>query len=217
MLYFEVTCQNQATVIACETAKPAAVRAKALEEIRHHLPESPEPGSVRISPAKGMSAGELGERWFGYLTRLEFEADYIATEVHFDFEIDDPSLSRMSPPRFRHYLGQDPDAHFIEPFGEIWKGVMNLLDWVPQDRLAFNRAFDKLTEQTLNKCAISCAFSRARKLLDEGYSPHDVEGFLVAGYYVGEPQARQIVEHALNPPPEPEMAPNASKQADLFA
>lgn len=216
MLYFEVTCQGQAAVIACESAKPATVKAKALEEIRGYIGETPEPGSVRIS--KGMSAGELGARWFGYLEHFESWAKTVTQEAHFDFEVDDPSLSRISPPRFRHQIGQEPEYRFKEPFGPIYKGVLNLLDWVPEDRLAFNRAFDRLTAPALNKHAIDCAFSRARKLLEAGNSRDDVEGFLVDGYYVSKSQAGQIVEYVLNPPPEPEPVPTpAPEQADLFA
>lgn len=222
MLYFEVTCQGQAAVIACENAKPALVKAKALEEIRGYIGETLDAGTVRIAPAKGMSAGELGERWFGYLEHFESWAKSLVEEAHFDFEVDDPSLSRISPPRFRHSLGQEPEYRFKEPFGYIYKGVLNLLDWVPEDRLAFNRAFDKLTAPALNKHAIDCAFSRARKLLEAGNSRDDVEGFLVDGYYVSKSQAGQIVEHVLNPPPEPEPVPTPApppppEQADLFA
>ena len=218
MLYFEVTCQNEAAVIACENAKPAAVRKMALEEIRGHLGETPEPGSVRISPAKGMSADELGARWFNYLEHFDFEAKTLAEDSHFDFEVDDPSISRISPPKFRHYLGHDPEYRFKEPFGHIYKGVLNLLDGVPADRLAFNRAFDKLTAPRLNSCAIGCAFSRGRKLLEEGNPPDEVVDLLTEGYYVDESQARQIVEQIVNPPPEPtpEPPPSASRQADLF-
>lgn len=219
MLYFEVTCQGQATVIACESAKPAVVRKMALEEIQGHLGETPAPGSVRIAPAKGMSAAELGERWFGYLEHFESAAKTLVEESHFDFEIDDPSLSRISPPRFRHHLGQEPEYRFREPFGDIYKGVLNLLDWVPEDRLAFNRAFDRLTAPALNRYAIGRAFIRAQKLLKDGHAPEEVVGLLTEGYYVGEPQARQIVEQIVNPPPEPapEPTPIASRQADLFA
>lgn len=219
MLYFEVTCQNQAAVIACENAKPALVRAKALEEIPGYIGETPAPGSVRIAPAKGMSAAELGERWFGYLEHFESAAKILVEESHFDFEIDDPSLSRISPPRFRLHLGHEPEYRFKEPFGDIYKGVLNLLDWVPSDRLAFNRAFDGLTAPALNKYAVGRAFIRGRKLLEEGFSPEEVVGILTEGYYIGESQARQIVEQILNPPPEPapEPPPTASKQADLFA
>ncbi len=218
MLYFEVTCQGQAAVIACENAKPALVQAKALKEIPYYIGEPPEPGTVRISPAKGMSAGELGERWFGYLHYFESTAKTLVEESHFDFEIDDPSLSRISPPRFRNYLGQEPEYRFEEPFGYIYKGVLNLLDWVPDDRLAFNRAFDRLTAPALNKYAIGRAFIRAHKLLQSGHAPEEVVGLLTEGYYVDQSQSRQIVEHVLNPPAEPEpVRPAAPEQADLFA
>lgn len=190
--YFIATHQGEVSVVASATASDRAVRALATEELRWRCYSPPVPAEIEIAPKRGLTAAQLGEKWFGYLEHFEFEVSYVVSEAHHDFDIDDPSISRMTPAKFRHYLAQDPDAHFKAPFGDYWKPLMNLLDLRPADRLEFNRAFDRLTSPMLNAYAAAMLPHRAR-LLRRDHPPFTVIEILTAGYYVNQATASQAL------------------------
>lgn len=195
MKYFHATHKDCVVVVANERAVAATVAALAAEEISGRGFYPFDESALKIEPVRGMTAAALGERWFGFLEHFESEVGYVVSEAHHDFDIDDPSISRVTPPKLRHYLAQDPDAHFKAPFGDYWKPLTNLLELRPHDRLEFNRAFDKLTSPMLNAYAAAMLPHRARLLLRD-HRPVAVIETLTAGYYVTEAQARNAVARA---------------------